>query len=91
LGIKDKVPELEVLLAKLGVKPEEVAYMGDDLNDLGVLRFVGYPTAPADGRPEVRALAKFVTGRPGGRGAVRELAEHLLKAQGRWMSLLTGL
>jgi 3-deoxy-D-manno-octulosonate 8-phosphate phosphatase (KDO 8-P phosphatase) len=91
LGIKDKVPELEALLARLGIEPREVAYMGDDLPDLGVLRFVGYPAAPADARPEIKAVAKFVTGSPGGRGAVRELAEHLLKAQGQWMSLLTGL
>ncbi len=90
LGIKIKVPALETLLGELGLTAREVAYMGDDLNDLAPLTFVGYPTAPADARPEVLAAARFVSSRPGGRGAVRELAEHLLKAQGRWETLLVG-
>jgi YrbI family 3-deoxy-D-manno-octulosonate 8-phosphate phosphatase len=90
LGIKHKLPRLEELLAQEGLELRDVAYMGDDLPDLSVLKAVGYPVAPADAVAEVREVAKFVTSRPGGRGAVRELAEHLLKAQGRWASLLTG-
>jgi YrbI family 3-deoxy-D-manno-octulosonate 8-phosphate phosphatase len=90
LGIKKKVPALEKLLEELGLDPREVAYMGDDLNDLAALTYVGYPTAPVDARPEVLAAARFVSSRPGGRGAARELAEHLLKSQGRWASLLVG-
>ncbi len=88
LGIDDKLPRLTQLLEGLGLEPRQVAYMGDDLPDLPVLRAVGYPVAPADARPEVQRVAHLVTGAPGGRGAVRELAEHLLKAQGKWAEVL---
>ena len=83
-GVEDKRALLDQLLARLELCPAQVAYMGDDLPDLPVLRVVGFPAAPADARPEVRQAARWVTSAPGGRGAVRELAEHLLKAQGKW-------
>jgi len=69
---------------------EEIAYMGDDLLDLGVLGRVGLAAAPADAAPEVRARADWVSGFAGGRGAARELVELVLKVQGRWDALLTG-
>jgi len=69
-------------LAHLGIPDAEVAYMGDDVNDLPLLRKVGLSAAPADGRPEVRAAVHFVAGSPGGRGAVRELCELILRAKG---------
>jgi 3-deoxy-D-manno-octulosonate 8-phosphate phosphatase (KDO 8-P phosphatase) len=58
--------------------------MGDDLNDLAMMRLAGYGMAPADAAAEIREAAHFVTVRPGGRGAVREAIEHLLKARGMW-------
>jgi len=70
-------------LAHLGIPDEEVAYMGDDVNDLPLLRKVGLSAAPADARPEVRAEVHFVTRAPGGRGAVRELCDLILRAKGR--------
>jgi len=69
-------------LAHLGVADEEVAYMGDDVNDLPLLRQVGLSAAPADAMPEVRAAAHFVARAPGGRGAVRELCDLLAAARG---------
>ncbi|MCA8922854.1 MAG: alpha/beta fold hydrolase [Planctomycetes bacterium] len=84
----DKLAQLPEVLRALGVKAHEVAYMGDDLPDLGVLRSVGFPAAPANACEEVRRVARLVTTARGGEGAVRELAEHLLKAQGRWVPLL---
>jgi 3-deoxy-D-manno-octulosonate 8-phosphate phosphatase (KDO 8-P phosphatase) len=69
-------------LAHLGMADDEVAYMGDDLNDLPLLRRVGLSAAPADARPEVRAAVHFVTVAPGGRGAVRELCDLLAAARG---------
>jgi len=69
-------------LAHLGFEDAEVAYMGDDVNDVPLLRRVGLPAAPADARPEVRAVARFVAESPGGRGAVRELCELILSAKG---------
>ncbi|HEX8907738.1 MAG TPA: HAD hydrolase family protein [Anaeromyxobacteraceae bacterium] len=71
-------------LAHLGVPDDEVAYMGDDVNDLGLLGKVGLSACPADAHPSVRAAVHLVTAAPGGRGAVRELAELILRAKGLW-------
>ncbi|HEX7622534.1 MAG TPA: HAD hydrolase family protein [Anaeromyxobacteraceae bacterium] len=71
-------------LAHLGFPDEEVAYMGDDVNDLGLLRRVGLSSCPADAHPSVRAAVHFVAQAPGGRGAVRELVELILRAKGLW-------
>jgi 3-deoxy-D-manno-octulosonate 8-phosphate phosphatase (KDO 8-P phosphatase) len=69
-------------LAHLGFADEEVAYMGDDVNDLPLLRKVGLAAAPADARPEVRAAVHFVARAGGGRGAVRELCDLIAAARG---------
>ncbi len=69
-------------LAHLGVPDVEVAYMGDDVNDLGLLARVGLSACPADAHPRVRAAVHLVTRSPGGRGAVRELVDLLLEAKG---------
>jgi 3-deoxy-D-manno-octulosonate 8-phosphate phosphatase (KDO 8-P phosphatase) len=69
-------------LAHLGVPDEEVAYMGDDVNDVPLLRRVGLAACPADARPEAREVAQLVTAATGGRGAVRELCDLLLHAKG---------
>jgi 3-deoxy-D-manno-octulosonate 8-phosphate phosphatase (KDO 8-P phosphatase) len=69
-------------LAHLGFADDEVAYMGDDVNDLGLLRRVGLSACPADARPEVRRAVHFVSSCGGGRGAVRELCDLLLDAKG---------
>ncbi len=78
---RDKL-EAYATLAHLGIADDEVAYMGDDVNDLPLLRRVGLPAAPADAHPSVIAAARFVSSRPGGRGAVRELCELILRAKG---------
>ncbi len=80
-GQRDKLAGYAAL-AHLGIPDEEVAYMGDDVNDLPLLRRVGLPAAPADARPEVRAAVRFVSAAPGGRGAVRELCDLIARAQG---------
>jgi 3-deoxy-D-manno-octulosonate 8-phosphate phosphatase (KDO 8-P phosphatase) len=69
-------------LAHLGVPDDEVAYMGDDVNDLPLLARVGLSACPADARPEVRARVHFVASQRGGRGAVRELCDLVLRAKG---------
>ena len=71
-------------LAHLGIPDEEVAYLGDDVNDLGLLRRVGLSACPADAHPSVRAAVHLVTEAAGGRGAVRELVEVILRAKGLW-------
>ena len=81
---QDKAQGLEEVLRREGLRPDQICYVGDDLVDLPVLFGVGLAVAVADAVPEVRAAAHFVTQKPGGRGAVREICEALLKAQGRW-------
>ncbi|HEY6003751.1 MAG TPA: HAD hydrolase family protein [Anaeromyxobacter sp.] len=68
-------------LAHLGIPDEEVAYMGDDVNDIPLLRKVGLSACPADARPEVKEIVDFVARSPGGRGAVRELCDLVLRAK----------
>jgi len=78
------------MLAVLGIGDDELAAMGDDLPDLPLLGRAAFTFCPADAAPEVVAVCDHVCGRSGGRGAVREVAEILLKAQGRWSRLLEG-
>ncbi|MCU0770444.1 MAG: HAD hydrolase family protein [Verrucomicrobia bacterium] len=83
-----KVPATETLLRKLGMKWEAVCFVGDDVLDLGMLRRAGLAIAPANGVPEARALAHHVTRARGGHGAVREVCELILKAQGKWEAIV---
>jgi len=83
-GSADKLETLEEILAAEGMSADEVAFMGDDLLDLPVIERVGLGAAPADAAGEVRSRAHWIASRRGGDGAVRELIEMVLKAQGRW-------
>lgn len=87
-GHIEKVPILEEILRDAGLSPDEVAYIGDDLTDVVIMRRVGLAVATANARPEVKRCAHWVTEQPGGHGAVREVAELLLKAQGYWEDIL---
>jgi N-acylneuraminate cytidylyltransferase len=79
LGCKDKLSTLKTLVAELDIELGEVAFIGDDLNDLEVLQHVGLAACPRDAAPEVRAVASFVCSRRGGEGCVRELVDALLR------------
>jgi 3-deoxy-D-manno-octulosonate 8-phosphate phosphatase (KDO 8-P phosphatase) len=83
-GQAAKLPALEAILFQTKLWPEQVCAIGDDLPDLPVLRRVGLAIAVADACAEVRDAADYVTAMPGGRGAVRDAIEWLLKLQGRW-------
>ncbi|HZT38187.1 MAG TPA: HAD hydrolase family protein [Bryobacteraceae bacterium] len=87
-GHIEKIPIIEEILAKSGLSSSQVAYMGDDLTDVVVMRRVGFSIATANARPEVKNAAHYVTSARGGHGAVREVAELILQAQGRWDDLL---
>lgn len=80
-GCDDKLPVLKEWIRDVGATPEQSAYMGNDVNDLDCLRFVGLPVAPRDARPEVLSVARFVTKQPGGRGAIREFADAIVAAR----------
>ncbi len=87
-GCKQKLPAFESFLAKVGLSAVEVAYIGDDLLDLPIVRRAGLGVAVADAVAELKEIADFVTKAAGGGGAVREVIEHILKNTGRWQSLL---
>ncbi|MDX1683326.1 MAG: HAD hydrolase family protein, partial [Phycisphaeraceae bacterium] len=83
-GAMSKPQAYENLCGRLGVQDDQCAYVGDDWADLAVMKRVAYPIAVADGAEQVRQAARYVTSAPGGRGAVREAIEHLLKSMGRY-------
>ncbi len=97
LGISDvhqkalkKLPVFQQLLANYNLAASEVAYVGDDLPDLPLLIRAGLPIAVANACPEVKARAMFITTSGGGKGAIREVAELILKAQGKWDRIVEG-
>ena len=87
-GALDKGAVLAAFLREEGVPAEEVAYLGDDVVDLPALRLAGLAAAVGDAVPEVIEAADWVAAAPGGHGAVRELVEFVLAAQGRWRQAL---
>ena len=86
--VTDKAKALQEIMARKSYRREHICYVGDDLVDLPVFPRVGLAIAPADGIEEVKASAHYVTRNPGGRGAVREVCELILKAQGKWASVI---
>ena len=87
-GHIEKIPIFEEILRESGIGAEQVAYMGDDLTDVVIMRRVGLSIATANARPEVKKSAMYTTEARGGQGAVREVIEMILKAQGHWDDLL---
>jgi 3-deoxy-D-manno-octulosonate 8-phosphate phosphatase (KDO 8-P phosphatase) len=84
--VRDKGAALAALCADLGLEPSEAAYMADDLNDVPAFERAGVRISVADAAPEIRQAADWVTSAPGGRGAVREAIEAILRARGDWES-----
>ena len=89
-GVARKLDVFREILTSLGKRPENVCCIGDDLPDLPLLRNCGLAAAVADACLEMRTAAHFVTRAAGGAGAVRELVEIILQAQGRWHELVEG-
>jgi 3-deoxy-D-manno-octulosonate 8-phosphate phosphatase (KDO 8-P phosphatase) len=87
-GAHNKVEAFESLLGEAGVEPSHAAYVGDDVVDIPLMRRCALAVAVADATPDTRAAAHYVTRLPGGFGAVREVCELILKAQGRWEELM---
>lgn len=87
-GAKDKKKALDELVKTTSVPAQSMAYMGDDIIDLPVLKRVGFSATVADAAEEVRERVDYIAGKPGGRGAARELAELILKVQGKWDGIL---
>lgn len=87
-GHIEKIPILEQICEKSGIPADAIAYIGDDLTDVVVMKRVSLGIAPANARAEVKKAAHFVTAGAGGAGAVREVCELLLKAHGKWPEIL---
>jgi len=87
-GHIEKIPILEEIAAKSGVPLDQVAYAGDDLTDVVIMSRVGLAIAVANARPEVKHAAHYVTTASGGSGAIREVCELILQAQGKWPEIL---
>jgi 3-deoxy-D-manno-octulosonate 8-phosphate phosphatase (KDO 8-P phosphatase) len=87
-GVASKINTYDQIVGDMVLSDEEVAYMGDDIVDLAVLARAGLSAAPSDAVPEVRSRVDFVSARQGGDGAVRELVEMILRAQGHWDPLV---
>jgi 3-deoxy-D-manno-octulosonate 8-phosphate phosphatase (KDO 8-P phosphatase) len=90
-GILDKKKVLLEILEKNKLDPEHIAYIGDDLGDLEVIKSVGLAGAVADAHPEIKKHSHFICGNPGGKGAVREFIEFILEAQNKWPTVEASL
>jgi 3-deoxy-D-manno-octulosonate 8-phosphate phosphatase (KDO 8-P phosphatase) len=87
-GASEKLPAFAELLAQEQLKPEQACFVGDDIPDLPVLNNCGLAVAVPDACPEARQAAHYITQTPGGRGAVRETVELILRCQGLWQQLV---
>lgn len=90
-GILDKKPVLDDILERNGLTSEEVAYIGDDLGDLEVIKSVGFAAAVADAHDEIKKHSHFICQNPGGKGAVREFIEFILSTQEKWETIQANL
>ena len=79
MGVKNKIETLKEIMSKYNISFEEIAYMGDDLPDICILKEVKLAACPADAVDEVKAVANFISSKNGGRGAVRELCDKIIK------------
>jgi len=87
-NISPKTTVLEKILKKYKVNTEEICFVGDDLVDLGLMKRVGFPITVFNAAPEIKQVASYITIKAGGRGAVREVTELILKAQGKWEGIV---
>jgi len=84
LGVSDKVDVFNSLLTKHNITANEVLYMGDDIPDLKVMQLAGLPTCPSDAVPEIKAISEYISPYSGGKTAVRDIIEKVLKVQQKW-------
>lgn len=85
---KNKIPAYRELQQEYNLKPEEIAYIGDDLFDLAVMKDVGFPATVADATDEAKSIAILESDFNGGHGGVRQIIEFILKAQGKWQGIV---
>ena len=84
LGAHHKIDQLDEYLDIYNISPKQVLYMGDDIPDLPVMKVIGLPCCPQDAVPEIKAVSKYVSHKNGGKGAVRDVIEQVLKVHNKW-------
>lgn len=84
LGVHNKLDTFNVFVNTKQIKPENVLYMGDDIPDYAVMKEVGLPCCPQDAVPEIKGIARYISHNNGGKGAVRDVIEQVLKVQDKW-------
>ncbi|MBM4276488.1 MAG: phenylphosphate carboxylase subunit delta [Deltaproteobacteria bacterium] len=87
-GTSAKIGKLDEFEKESGFKDGDLCYVGDEMIDLGVMKRVGFSAAPSDGAIEAKEVADYITQAGGGKGVVREVAEFILKAQGKWEEII---
>lgn len=84
LGAKNKIEQLDDYFSANDIKSENVLYMGDDIPDYPVMKGIGLPCCPQDAVPEIKSISKYISHKKGGKGAVRDVIEQVMKVQGNW-------
>ena len=84
LASTDKVATFNEYIQLYNINAKQVLYMGDDIPDYHVMQLVGLPACPQDASPEIKAISKYISHKKGGKGAVREIIEQVMKVQGKW-------
>ncbi len=90
LGVPNKVSVFETYIKTNQINPNQVLYMGDDLPDFHVMQLVGLPTCPQDSSPEIKTIATYISHQNGGKGAVRDVIEQVMKVQNTWNKYFDG-
>lgn len=90
LATPDKVATFNEYIKQYKINPEHVLYMGDDIPDYHVMQLVGLPVCPQDASQEIKAISKYISHKKGGKGAVREMIEQVMKVQGKWHMYYNG-
>jgi 3-deoxy-D-manno-octulosonate 8-phosphate phosphatase (KDO 8-P phosphatase) len=90
-GTSAKMGKLDEFEKESGLKDEDICYVGDEMIDLGIMKRVGFSAAPSDAAIEAKEVADYITKAGGGKGVVREVAELILKAQGKWVTVIDTL
>ncbi len=90
LASPDKVATFKEYIELYNINAEQVLYMGDDIPDFHVMQLVGLPVCPQDASPEIKAISKYISHKKGGKGAVREMIEQVMKVQGKWHMYYNG-
>jgi len=85
LGVPDKVEILKKYTDINNIDPQQILYMGDDIPDYWIMQKVGLPTCPQDASPEIKNISKYISHINGGKGAVRDVIEQVMKVQGKWL------